>query len=88
MFNSPSFVRFCRFKAGDILTPTPEQIGPINAIYNRAASITEEEIQRHYQGHDHVKQCATVEVQGGIKGHCPGMETAWLFNHKASTTAN
>ena len=114
---------------GDILTLTAEQIGPINAIYDRAAlvalpetmrntytqhlmqitakapqflityqydqqrtkgppfSIPEEEVLRHYQGHYHVKQCATVEVQGGIKGHCPGMEIAWLLNQKVSTTA-
>lgn len=40
-------------------------------------SISDEEVQRHYQDDYDLAQLDRVEVPGGLKGHIPAQETVW-----------
>ena len=106
---------------GDIFELSPNLLGPVDAIYDRAAlvalpagmrdqytrhlmqitdeapqllisytydqtaidgppfSITNEEVYRHYVGSYQIRQLASVDVEGGMKGKCPAVENVWLL---------
>ena len=106
---------------GDIFELSPSLLGPVDAIYDRAAlvalpagmrdqytrhlmqitdeapqllisytydqtaidgppfSITNEEVHRHYADNYQIRQLASVDVEGGMKGKCPAVENVWLL---------
>ena len=111
---------------GDIFNLSAHLLGPVNAVYDRAAlvalpaamrdrytkhlmqmtdhapqllisyvydqeaidgppfSISNEEVQRHYGNSYQLKQLASVDVAGGMKGKCAAVENVWLLNRLAN----
>ncbi|WP_339668387.1 thiopurine S-methyltransferase [Dasania marina] len=107
---------------GDIFTLTKQQLGPVDAIYDRAAlvalpldvrkrysahlttitntaaqllicfqydqqlvagppfSISDEEVQQHYEEKYNVALLEKVAVDGGLKGLCPATESVFLLS--------
>ena len=106
---------------GDIFRLSRTLLGPVDAIYDRAAlvafpegmrnrytahlteitgkapqllicydydqrlmegppfSVSNEEVERHYEGTYDVTLIARTEVSGGLKGKCPAKENAWVL---------
>jgi thiopurine S-methyltransferase len=115
---------------GDIFSLSAHLLGPVDAIYDRAAlvalpgpireryaphlieitdrapqllisydydqrlqdgppfSVSDGEIARQYQESYDVKQLASVEVIGGLKGICAASEKVWLLKKRGSATAS
>lgn len=107
---------------GDIFLLSPELLGPVEAVYDRAAlvalpremrlrysrhvtqlahrkgqllicfeydqhemdgppfAILSDEVRLHYAEAYSVSVLGRVEVRGGLKGHCPAFEAAWLLS--------
>ena len=113
--------------AGDIFALSRDMLGPVDAIYDRAAlvalpeevrgryaahladitsqapqllisfdydqsqlegppfSVPDEDIARLYRGVYDPAHLASADVQGGLKGKCPALETVWLLKPRIST---
>jgi thiopurine S-methyltransferase len=109
---------------GDFFDLTPELLGPIDAIYDRAAlvalppamrdryvphllalshaapqllltyaydesrmdgppfCIRAEEVQRRYSGHYKLVQLLEADVEGGLRGKTPALETIWRLERR------
>lgn len=113
---------------GDVFSLSADLLGPVDAIYDRAAlvalpepmrvrysvqlrritglapqlvvcfeydqnlmdgppfSIRESELEALYADDYKIRQLASVDVVGGLKGQCPATEVAWLLERTRATS--